>query len=167
MGLHVREYETGATRDNNDDKLAYEGFLNPLVLKRFAEYMHEHRKQADGKLRAADNWQKGIPEADYIDSMWRHFMDVWMFRRGYSIEVTYEDALCAVIFNAMGLLHERLKLMGRDGPVLLTNASTQTGGYYEDHHVEGMEAHPGYARCGCLGKFCADEEDDIDMDGRC
>jgi hypothetical protein len=108
----MREFETGATRDDDDHKLDYEGFLCPGVLERYAEYMREHRKQADGKLRASDNWMKGIPEAAYMKSLWRHFMDVWSFRRGYSITVDYEDALCAVLFNVMGLLHERLKLTG-------------------------------------------------------
>jgi len=35
----VRTFDTGATRDTEDGKLDYEGFLSGRVLKRYAEYM--------------------------------------------------------------------------------------------------------------------------------
>ena len=54
----MRTFDTGATRDSDNDKLDYEGFLSPLVLRRYAEYLHKHRKQSDGKIRTSDNWQK-------------------------------------------------------------------------------------------------------------
>ena len=105
----MRKFKTGATRDEDDGKLDYEGFLNPLSVERFAEYMHKHRHQADGQLRASDNWQKGIPKEAYVKSMFRHFMDVWKEHRGYASKEGIEDALCAIIFNANGLLFEILK----------------------------------------------------------
>ena len=106
----ARTFETGATRDTDAGKLDYEGFLSPLVIKRFAEYMHVCRLQSDGKLRASDNWQKGIPEDVYMKSMWRHFMAVWSdHRRGDHSVLGYEDDLCALMFNVMGMLHEQLK----------------------------------------------------------
>ncbi len=111
----VRTFETGATRDTDDGKLQYEGFFSPLVLRRFAEYMHKHRFQADGEVRAADNWQKGIPLDAYMDSGWRHFMDWWMYHRKVGPVLTYderEEVLCAVMFNAMGYLHELLMQEG-------------------------------------------------------
>jgi hypothetical protein len=105
----VRTFTTGATRDSDDHKYDYEGFLSPLVLERFAEYMHKHRIQADGSLRDSDNWQKGIPRAQYMKSMFRHFMDVWLRHRGYSPDgPEFEEALCALLFNVMGYLHEML-----------------------------------------------------------
>jgi Domain of unknown function (DUF4406) len=105
-------FASGATRDTSDGKLDYEGFYNPLVVERFAEYMNKNRIQSDGSARSADNWQKGITRASYIKSMWRHFMDVWKNHRGLETEATLEDALCAVIFNAQGYLFELLQ--GRD-----------------------------------------------------
>lgn len=105
----MRTFDTGATRDDDAGKLDYEGFLSPIVLQRYAEYMHRHRQQADGKLRDSDNWQKGIPIKQYLKSLWRHFTDVWLLVRGYRCSVTLEDALCAVLFNAMGMLHEVIK----------------------------------------------------------
>ena len=98
----------GATRDTNMGKLDFEGFLSPIVLKRYAEYMDKHREQADGKLRDSDNWQKGMPKKVYMKSGWRHFFDWWMEHRGYESRDGIEDALCGLLFNAQGYLHELL-----------------------------------------------------------
>lgn len=105
----IRKFETGATRNIEDGKLDYEGFLSPLVVKRYAEYMHKHRVQGNGKLRDGDNWQKGIPLDAYMKSGWRHFMDWWFEHRGQKSRDGLEEALCATIFNAMGYLFEILK----------------------------------------------------------
>jgi hypothetical protein len=113
----MRQFDTGATRDTDEGKYDYEGFLSPLVLKRFAEYMHKNRVQADGNLRASDNWQKGMPQDAYMKSGFRHFMDWWMGHRGYSAEDT-QEALCALLFNVQGYLHEELKkVTWHDGTV--------------------------------------------------
>ena len=106
----MRTFETGATRNNDDDRLDYEGFLSPMVLERFAQYMHQHRIQADGKLRDSDNWMRGIPESAYMKSLLRHIMDVWTHHRFPSMAPEdMEDSLCAVLFNTMGLLYEVMK----------------------------------------------------------
>ncbi len=105
----MRIFKSGATRDTEDGKFDYEGFLSPVVLERFGRYMHKHREQADGKLRPSDNWQKGIPREAYIKSMFRHFMDLWKEHRGYPSRDGIEDALCGIIFNAMGYLFEYMR----------------------------------------------------------
>lgn len=106
----VRTFKTGATRDTDAGKFDYEGFLSPLALERFARYMDKHRLQPDGNLRASDNWQKGIPQDQYIKSAWRHFVDWWAHHRGATAVArdTREEALCALLFNVMGYLHEEL-----------------------------------------------------------
>ena len=109
----IRTFDSGATRDTDTGKHDYEGFLSPLVIKRFAEYMTSHRHQADGKLRDSDNWQKGIPKKEYIKSLFRHFMDLWLGHRATEqtpfIKDKMEEALCGILFNAQGYLHEVLK----------------------------------------------------------
>ncbi len=111
----VRKFETGATRDTENGKPDYEGFLSPDVLELYGAYMHKHRKQLDGQLRDSDNWQKGIPVAAYMKSMWRHFFAVWRLHRGLrtvdekGAVVTMEDALMATLFNVMGYTFEWLK----------------------------------------------------------
>lgn len=105
----MRNFDTGATRDDCDDKYDYEGFYCPLVVERFGKYMHKHRKQADGKLRDSDNWQKGIPKTAYLKSAMRHLLDIWKQIRGHKGQDDLEDSLCATIFNIQGYLYEVLK----------------------------------------------------------
>ena len=109
----MREFDSGATRNDDPDRLDYEGFLCPMVLERYAQYMHKNRIQGDGKLRDSDNWQKGMPREQYLKSMWRHFHEVWRKVRcgdEYATDDQNED-LCALMFNVMGYLHENLKGM--------------------------------------------------------
>lgn len=105
----MRQFDSGATRDTDEGKLDYEGFLCPHVLERYAQYMHKNRVQADGNVRDSDNWQKGIPKAAYIKSLWRHFHDFWKAHRAGEIGDWIEECLCALMFNVMGYLHEVLK----------------------------------------------------------
>lgn len=105
----IRKFKTGATRDIDVNKPDYEGFLSSIVIKRYGEYMNKHRIQPDGKLRDSDNWQRGMPKNAYMKSLWRHFMDVWLEHRGFESRDGMEDALCGIIFNSMGYLHEILK----------------------------------------------------------
>lgn len=114
----VRQFGTGATRDLDANKLDFEGFLSPLVLERYAEHMHKARRMPDGSMRESDNWQLGIPVVAYMKSLFRHFFSVWKLHRGLPVtEVVrgetivkdLETELCAVLFNASGMLHEVLK----------------------------------------------------------
>lgn len=105
----MRTFDTGATRNQDDTKLDPEGFYSPLVIERFAQYLHKHRKQADGKTRDSDNWQKGMPLSVYMKSAWRHFLAWWKAHRGYATDESIEDSICALIFNAQGYLYERLR----------------------------------------------------------
>lgn len=115
----MRTFETGATRDDDDAKLDFEGFLSPTVLVRYGEYRHQHRIQADGGLRDSDNWQHGIPQNEYMRSLLRHVIDLWLIHRGQPARDTLENTLCAIMFNAMGYLHERLNqksAVSEEGP---------------------------------------------------
>lgn len=107
----MRTFDTGATRDVDENKVSYYKLLSPQVLKRYGEYMLAHQVQADGSKRDFDNWKKGIPQDVYTDSLVRHVVELWDELQGANRPVA-NDTLCAIIFNAMGLLHERL--LGRD-----------------------------------------------------
>ena len=106
----MRIFEGGATRDGDEGKHDYEGFMSPLVVKRFGEYMTKSRILADGSVRDSDNWQKGIPQDQYIKSGFRHFVTWWLDHRGLAgSKYALEETLCALMFNVMGYLHEHLK----------------------------------------------------------
>ncbi len=100
----IRKFESGATRNDDSNKLNFEGFLHPLVLQRFGVYMHGHRYLEDGTLRRGDNWQSGIPKESAIDSGLRHVIDWWLEHRGYESDAGIEDALCGVLFNVQSYL---------------------------------------------------------------
>lgn len=110
----MRTFDTGATRDTDDNKLDYEGFLSPEVETRFAQYMNKHRVCTDGSLRDSDNWQKGIPIPVYMKSLLRHVWELWTLHRqmmkGVVKREQLEDVLCAIKFNTNGYLYELLKV---------------------------------------------------------
>ena len=111
----MRKFDSGATRDSADTKFDYDGFISPLTVRAYGEYMHKHRVQADGSLRASDNWRKGIPIPVYRKSLARHYQDVkailsgWGSVSGQATDQEPQDileALCGLKFNTDGLIHE-------------------------------------------------------------
>ena len=109
----VRRFNTGATRDTDDGKFDWEGFISPIAMTFFAKYMHQHRLQADGTLRDGANWQRGIPRRQYMKSLIRHIWDLWFTWRMYpEMEDRLVDLLCAALFNIQGMLLEIA--LGRD-----------------------------------------------------
>ena len=115
LGTGVREFGTGATRDTAAGKPDYEGFLSPLVIRAFGEYMLKHQDTAAGG-RSSDNWQKGIPKDVYIKSAWRHFFDWWSEHRHCGSREGLVDAICGLLFNLQGYLHEYLKEQAKEQP---------------------------------------------------
>lgn len=114
--IDIREFETGATRSAQKGKLEYRRFLSPTVLRRYAEFMDANRVQPDGSLRDPDNWKMGIPLDSYMDSIARHYMELWLLHDGDTKVMDEkgkfldrEVVLCSIMFNAMGYLHEYLK----------------------------------------------------------
>lgn len=111
----VRTFETGADRDTAEHKIDPAGALSPLVIQRYCEYMRAHSIRQDGSRRRSDNWKKGMPVEEYMSSLWRHLLHAWLAHNGNEPQdddghlVTIEDALCGVLFNASGYLHEVMR----------------------------------------------------------
>lgn len=111
---NLRRFVTGATRSPEAGRDDPEGFLSPLAIDRFNEYMTQHRVQADGTIRDSDNWQKGLPLATYMKGLLRHVLHLWTRHRGFPVRdpkagKDIEEDLCAAWFNIQGYLHEVLK----------------------------------------------------------
>lgn len=117
----VRQFDTGATRDLDDTKPDYEGFLSPLVIEAFGVYMTFNRHTAAG-LRDSDNWQKGIPLAQYMKSGLRHAIEWWKAHRGFPTKEGIIWACLGLLFNVQGYLHEYLKANPGYLEVALKNA---------------------------------------------
>lgn len=103
----MRKFVTGATRDNDAQKLNYIGSLSPLVLRRFTQFMRDHNIKGGELKRNEANWKKGMPLKSYIESKMRHFVDTWILHEGYE-EGNIIEMLCADLFNTQGYLHELL-----------------------------------------------------------
>ena len=106
-----RQFATGADRSSDKGKVHFERSLSPLVLQRFSEYCRDHNVP---KGRREDQWQLGFPQESWLDSGWRHFKAWWALHRGYpevdetGSPVDIEEALCGLLFNANGYLHQLL-----------------------------------------------------------
>lgn len=114
----IRKFSSDATRDTDEGKLEPWRFTSALVEKRYSEYMHGHRLQPDGDLRDSDNWKKGIPLDSYWHSLSRHVLDLRLLWEGFPEEsraLDMTEALCAILFNVDGMLHELLKLEVKGG----------------------------------------------------
>jgi len=112
----MRQYDSGATRSPLGDKLQYKGFRCPQVEKSFALYMHEHRTQADGNIRDADNWKKGMDKEDCADSLIRHCEDFHSAWEGWEVicpdtkkKVSVVELLNAMKFNINAIIRELIK----------------------------------------------------------
>ena len=108
-----RTFGEGSGNRNSDlNKIDPEGYISPLVIKAFSEYMLKHQFLADGTKRESDNWQKLFGD-DHLKvcmkSATRHFLDWWLAHRGEDSREGIEDALGGIIFNAMGYWHKLLK----------------------------------------------------------
>jgi len=135
----VRVFSSGATRDTDTNKLDFEGFLSPLVLERYAEYMNKNRVQSNGDVRDSDNWQKGIPFAAYMKSWFRHFFAVWKSHRCGNIS---EDDLCGALFNNMGYLHEILQEKRRKENELHEHPEKEEKGNEETATTNAIRKYP-------------------------
>lgn len=104
----IIKYDTGATRESDNEKLDIEGFLSPLVIEAYSQYMHFNRKLPDGTMRSGSDWQNGIPFNRLMRSMWRHFKDCWMEHRLWATKEGRVFALCGLLFNTVAYLHQVL-----------------------------------------------------------
>lgn len=163
----MREFEGGATRDDDTGKYDFDGFESPLVRHAFAEYMHAHRTQSDGKLRESDNWKKGMGLDVYMKSLCRHFFEANALHHGYVLSTRANtppnddivQALLAVKFNVNGYLHEYLTLTNKVLDIITDvdpseNPMMQLGGHsteaerkpqtvmeaYERNHMVDMQS---------------------------
>ena len=105
--VNVRSWPTGATRDTNDTKLAYNRFLSPEVLTEYCEYLNRHRDTPAGR-REPDNWKgkdrHGLPISVCFESLARHFWEAWTADEAK--QPIPMDSLCAILFNCQAIMYE-------------------------------------------------------------
>ncbi len=109
----MRTFPSGATRDSDEGKIDYAGFGSAIVDHFFGAYMHKHRLQSDGVMRASDNWKNGIPIAELWRSARRHMHDVDLHMDDWE-EYARDDllsSLCGLKFNINAMILEAIRGM--------------------------------------------------------
>ncbi len=97
----IREFSTGAIRDNEDGKEDYIETISWTAFKRFAKYMTSKKSRY-----GSGNFKKGIPIESYEKSLVRHLQKYLANKyEGGTIEKD-EDHLSAMLFNIFGIIHE-------------------------------------------------------------
>jgi len=102
----MRKFATGAVRDDADGKEMYAETISWTALKRYAQYMTKKREKY-----GAGNFKKGIPIESYEDSLMRHVQKYLANKYEDGDTEKDEDHLAAIVFNALGIMHEE----GRHG----------------------------------------------------
>jgi len=98
----VRQFTTGAIRDNDSTKPDYIETVSWTAFRKFGEYMTS-KKQKYG----AGNFKKGIPIESYEQSLVRHLQKYLENKYEDGQQEVNEDHLSAMIFNICGILHEQ------------------------------------------------------------
>ena len=93
-GKKHRKFDTGATRDNCEDK-GEPSLMSPIALMELSKHL-----QHGAKKYAARNWEKGMPLCTILDSLYRH---IWAELMGDMSE----NHLGAIMCNAMFYVHTK------------------------------------------------------------
>jgi len=97
----MRNFETGAVRDNDEGKEDYVETISWTALKRHAKYMTSKK----GRY-GSGNFKKGIPIESYEQSLVRHLQKYFENKYEDGVCEVDDDHLAAMIFNICGIMHE-------------------------------------------------------------
>lgn len=98
-----RKFATGAVRGDNSDKPNFLDYLDMQALWRYGVYM-----KAAEKKYGRGNWKKGIPKAEYLESLTRHLVKLVALQDGIDMEPGVDHA-SAIWFNIQGFMREECK----------------------------------------------------------
>lgn len=88
----IRQFDSGAVRDSNEGK-SRPDLISPYFTDRLG-----YRLAFGAKKYQERNWEKGIPDAAFLESLERHLV-------AYKMGKTDEDHAAAIAFNIMGIIH--------------------------------------------------------------
>lgn len=96
----MRNFTTGAVRDDDTTKEDYIETISWRAMKRYAQYMTGKKKKY-----GQGNFKKGIFDSSYEQSMVRH-VQKYLSNKHEQGDVEFEeDHLSAIVFNVFGLMH--------------------------------------------------------------
>lgn len=97
----MRKFKSGAVRDSEDGKEDYIETISWTALKRYAQYMTSKKKKY-----GEGNFKKGIDIESYERSLARHLQKYLVNKYEGGKEEPEEDHMAAIVFNALGIIHE-------------------------------------------------------------
>lgn len=97
----TKQFQSGAIRDNEDNKYDFIETISWTALNRFAKYMTEKKTKY-----GSGNFKKGIPIDSYERSLLRHVHKYLVNKYESGNEEPLEDHLSAIVFNVFGIIHE-------------------------------------------------------------
>lgn len=97
----MRKFTTGAVRDDDAHKEDYIETISWTAMKRYAQFMTSKKSKY-----GTGNFKKGIPIESYEQSLLRHIQKYLSNKHEGGQEEVEEDHLCAILFNAFGIIHE-------------------------------------------------------------
>lgn len=101
----IRRFESGAVRGSGG-KFDFPEYLSPYLIFRFAEHMRKSAvKYGAGNFRRrSPDGTTGIPYAEYMNSLTRHFFMLFMeYTEGVKMEPE-TDHIASMLFNLQGLI---------------------------------------------------------------
>ncbi len=105
--MKVKKFKSGAIREDKSTK-SRPDLISPYFQERLAYVLAK-----GAKLYGARNWEIGIPNESFLQSLERHLLAYKQsINKGYTAHNKQEDHLGQAAFNLMGLIHneEILKL---------------------------------------------------------
>ena len=103
------DFDSGMTRDTEDDKIDYSRVFDGPMLQRWAELLTRGAKKYPNTLDGKPNWMKANSEAElrrFKRSAFRHFVQLLQGDET-------EDHAAAVVFNLNGYLYVQDRLKGK------------------------------------------------------
>ena len=118
----MREFATGAVRDDGNEKEDYIESISWLTLKRYCQYM---TRMASKYGRG--NWIKGIPVESYEQSLLRHIQKYIANKYHNAGDEPEIDHLSGAMFNLQGLMHEEEMAKLKKNELDKSNTTSEAG----------------------------------------
>lgn len=105
----VRQFKSGAIRDDDTSKEDYIETISWTAFKRYAEYMTSKKSRY-----GSGNFKKGIPIESYEQSLVRHLQKYLANKYEGGNTEKDDDHISAMVFNLFGIMHEEGRGLSTD-----------------------------------------------------
>lgn len=97
----MKIFSSGGKRDGDENKEDYIETISWTAFRRYAKYMTSKKKKY-----GSGNFKKGLPIDYYERALVRHLQKYIVNKYEQGKDEKEEDHLSAIVFNALGIMHE-------------------------------------------------------------